>query len=160
MPAAFAMSSNTFPQLLRRHRQAARLTQDELAGRARIGVRTLRELERGRAMPQRATAELLATALGLTGTDRDVFLRAARAGRRVATAPTSGRSVGADAATVRYDVRDAVAALISLVEKVDDPQDRGVLLAELSRVCRPDAVEPAAVDELRSGPGHVEPDDE
>lgn len=68
-----------FDLLLRGLRRAAGLTQAELAGRARVGVRTVRDLERGRASrPQRTTVELLAEALGLTGADRAGFLAAAR----------------------------------------------------------------------------------
>src|ERR1700754_3389214 len=60
---------------LRARRLARGLTQDELATRAGLGVRTLRELERARvARPQRNTVALLADALDLTGPDRDVFL--------------------------------------------------------------------------------------
>ncbi len=65
--------------LLRAHRRAAGLTQAELASRAGIGVRTVRDLERGRsARPQRTTVDLLAGALGLTGPARAAFEAAAR----------------------------------------------------------------------------------
>src|SRR3954470_457370 len=68
-----------FAAVLRRLRQRAGLTQDELAARAAIGVRTVRDLERGRASrPQRTTVELLAAALGLAGPERETFLAAAR----------------------------------------------------------------------------------
>src|SRR4051812_38726926 len=68
-----------FDAVLRSHRLRAKLTQQELAARAAIGVRTVRDLERGRASrPQRTTAELLATALDLAGPDRAAFLAAAR----------------------------------------------------------------------------------
>ncbi|RKN46388.1 ATP-binding protein [Micromonospora endolithica] len=66
-------------ELLRGHRLAAGLTQAELATRAGVGVRTVRDLERGRsARPQRTTVELLAGALDLAGEDRSAFLAAAR----------------------------------------------------------------------------------
>jgi predicted ATPase/DNA-binding XRE family transcriptional regulator len=65
--------------LLRDGRRAAGLTQQELAARAGVGVRTVRELERGRATrPQRSTVELLADALGLAGPARDRFIAASR----------------------------------------------------------------------------------
>ncbi|MFJ5601276.1 ATP-binding protein [Micromonospora parva] len=69
----------TLPELLRGHRRAAGLTQAELASRAGVGVRTVRDLERGRSIrPQRTTVELLAGALALTGASRAAFLAAAR----------------------------------------------------------------------------------
>ncbi|MFC7547251.1 ATP-binding protein [Plantactinospora sp. GCM10030261] len=69
----------TLDGLLRQRRRAAGLTQSELAQRAGVGVRTVRDLERGRSTrPQRTTIELIATALGLTGAERMGFLAAAR----------------------------------------------------------------------------------
>ncbi|GAA3752313.1 hypothetical protein GCM10022225_40940 [Plantactinospora mayteni] len=68
-----------FAELLRRCRLAAGLTQAELAERAAVGIRTVRDLERGRASrPQRTTVELLAAALGLAGQDRADFVALAR----------------------------------------------------------------------------------
>ncbi|MBL7260787.1 helix-turn-helix domain-containing protein [Actinoplanes sp. LDG1-01] len=77
--------------MLRRERLRARLTQDELAARAAVGVRTVRDLERGRASrPQRTTVELLAAALGLGGADREAFLAAARGQSTEDTMPPTG----------------------------------------------------------------------
>ncbi|WFE37657.1 helix-turn-helix domain-containing protein [Micromonospora sp. WMMD998] len=74
--------------LLRGHRLAAGLTQAELASRAGVGVRTVRDLERGRATrPQRTTVGLLADALGLTGATRREFVSTARSAPT--TAPAS-----------------------------------------------------------------------
>jgi predicted ATPase/DNA-binding XRE family transcriptional regulator len=68
-----------FGVVLRDHRLRVGLTQEELAARAAIGVRTVRDLERGRSSrPQRTTVEVLAGALELTGSDRERFLAAAR----------------------------------------------------------------------------------
>ncbi len=85
MPVVFAAMtqegepSASFAALLRARRHAAGLTQAELAERAGLGERTLRDLERGRsARPQRTTVELLSAALGLRGTDHQDFLAAAR----------------------------------------------------------------------------------
>ncbi|MGW0216068.1 ATP-binding protein [Micromonospora chokoriensis] len=76
------------PELLREHRRAAGLTQAELASRAGVGVRTVRDLERGRAVrPQRTTVDLLAAALALVGADRAAFLAAARGSGTESTRP-------------------------------------------------------------------------
>ncbi|MEU7865611.1 helix-turn-helix domain-containing protein [Dactylosporangium sp. NPDC049140] len=79
-----------FAATLRASRLARGLTQDELAARAGLGVRTLRELERGRvARPQRNTVALLADALDLTGPARDAFLSSATS--RAPLPPNGGR---------------------------------------------------------------------
>ena len=118
-----------FDGLLRSRRLAAGLTQAELATRAGVGVRTVRDLERGRAnRPQRTTVELLADALGLAGDDRAAFVTAARrhgpsepspppetggaAPRRVIGLPPAGNLIGRDG-----DVAE-VAALLRAGEPV------------------------------------------
>ncbi len=79
------------PEVLRAHRRAAGLTQADLAARAGIGVRTVRDLERGHSSrPQRTTVELLAGALELTGTTRAAFLAAARGAGATAPPPDPG----------------------------------------------------------------------
>ncbi|WP_433212568.1 ATP-binding protein [Dactylosporangium sp. CS-047395] len=110
-----------FAAALRANRLARGLTQDELAARAGLGVRTLRELERGRvARPQRNTLSLLADALDLTGPDREAFLNSASNRPPVATsnggphlsagphrrAPT-GTAAAPDLPPVRADRRAA-----------------------------------------------------
>ncbi|KAB1931825.1 XRE family transcriptional regulator [Micromonospora sp. ALFpr18c] len=76
------------PELLRAHRRAAGLTQAELAARSGVGVRTVRDLERGRSVrPQRTTVGLLAEALELSGATRAAFMAAARGPVRGETAP-------------------------------------------------------------------------
>src|SRR5258706_6762133 len=77
-----------FAVMLLGHRLAAGLTQEDLAGRSGVGVRTLRELERGRvARPQRNTVSLLADALSLTGVDRAEFLAVATGRPPAAVSP-------------------------------------------------------------------------
>jgi transcriptional regulator with XRE-family HTH domain len=67
-----------FGDLLRQHRLAAGVTQEELAERAGISARGISDLERGaRTRPHRQTVRLLADALGLSGTTRATFFRAA-----------------------------------------------------------------------------------
>ncbi|KUL26474.1 ATP-binding protein [Actinoplanes awajinensis] len=83
-----------FGAVLRDHRRRAGLTQEELAARAAIGVRTVRDLEHGRASrPQRTTAELLAQALGLSGSEQAAFLAAAR-GRPADEVPVDSALTG------------------------------------------------------------------
>lgn len=68
-----------FAGLLRRLRTVADLTQEELADKARLGVTTVGDLERGRhstCHPQ--TAQRLAMALGLADPVRSSFIAAAR----------------------------------------------------------------------------------
>src|SRR5919109_3133753 len=60
-----------FGTLLRRHRIAVGLTQEELAERARISRRSIGDLERGVSLtPHRDTLALLADALDLSPQDR------------------------------------------------------------------------------------------
>src|ERR1700722_2073994 len=73
----------SFGELLRRCRRACGLSQEELAERAGVGVRTICDLERGRTTrPYRRTVGLLAEALGLSGHQRDDFARLSRHGWR------------------------------------------------------------------------------
>src|SRR3982751_2441750 len=115
-----------FAVVLRQHRLRAKLTQEELAARAAIGVRTVRDLERGRASrPQRTTVELLGAALGLSGADRDAFLAVARG--QVADEPlppTSFLQIPPTAALIGRD--DDVAELVTRLTAADGP--RGVTL--------------------------------
>jgi len=60
---------------VRYHRLRAKLTQEELATKAGISVRALRDIERGRAQnPRPQTVEMLADGLGLTDGDREAML--------------------------------------------------------------------------------------
>ncbi|MEU0155710.1 ATP-binding protein [Micromonospora fulviviridis] len=121
------------PDLLRGHRLAAGLTQAELATRAGVGVRTVRDLERGRATrPQRTTVDLLANALGLTGPARQAFLAAARPapaqtavpGRAASHLPVTG-SAATDPGTPI-----ALPQPVPLLGRDRDVAELGVLLSE------------------------------
>ena len=69
----------TFGTLLRRHRLAARLTQESLAERSRLSVQAIGALERGdRRSPYRSTVDLLAEALQLMPPERRELAAAAR----------------------------------------------------------------------------------
>src|SRR3954469_5126472 len=113
-----------FAVVLRRHRLRAKLTQEELAARAAIGVRTVRDLERGRASrPQRTTVELLAAALGLAGADRETFLAAARGQHgEEPLPPTSFQQMPPTIELIGRD--DDVAELVTRLTEPDGP--RGV----------------------------------
>jgi predicted ATPase/transcriptional regulator with XRE-family HTH domain len=68
-----------FGDLLRRHRTAAALSQEELAERAGVSVRALSDLERGvHRAPRLETVRMLAEALGLGENERAALLSAAR----------------------------------------------------------------------------------
>jgi len=65
--------------LIRTRRTSARLTQEELAEKAGISVRTISDIERGlRGSVYRDTAERLAEALEVAGPERDDFISVAR----------------------------------------------------------------------------------
>jgi predicted ATPase/DNA-binding XRE family transcriptional regulator len=73
-PTMEAGGAHSFGDLLRRHRVAAGLTQEELAERANVSVRGLSDLERGvKQAPHRYTVQMLAEALGLCEEDRRIL---------------------------------------------------------------------------------------
>src|SRR2546423_5840587 len=115
---------NGFAALLRSHRQAKGLTQEEFAAKAGVGVRTLRDLERGRARPQRSTVDLLVAALELDGPQRLEFTLAARRGagtdpmieaRQGVNLPPAPPLIGRDAELSSLDAALRHAALATLV---------------------------------------------
>src|SRR6059058_1247385 len=68
-----------FGDLLRRYREAAGLTQEALAERARLSARAISDLERGvKHTPRHDTVALLAEALRLSTQERSTFVAAAR----------------------------------------------------------------------------------
>ena len=73
---------DSFAALLRSHRLAAGLTQDQLAERAELSLRAIQNLERGDRRPYPDTARRLTAALQLTGEERAAFERVARPGPR------------------------------------------------------------------------------
>lgn len=84
----------SFGALLRHHRLAAQLTQEELAERAGISARSVSDIERGISRaPQKATVRFLADALRLADDEREAFEGAARASRR-AVVPLSRQETG------------------------------------------------------------------
>nr|WP_314842285.1 helix-turn-helix domain-containing protein [uncultured Microbacterium sp.] len=77
------MSESSFGMHLRDLRLSADMTLESLAERSLVSDRTISDIERGVSVsPRRATLDALATALGLDATQRQMFLRAARANRK------------------------------------------------------------------------------
>jgi transcriptional regulator with XRE-family HTH domain len=102
-----------FGGLLRRLRDEAGLTQEELAEAARVSQRAVSDLERGiNATARKDTAVLLAGALGLDGPARELFVAAARgrapAGEALAAAARES-GAGGPAAASRTLPRDIAA---------------------------------------------------
>lgn len=84
------MDEQDLGALLRRHRQDADLTIEDLAAASGVSDRGIGDIERGVSRgPQHRTVQALAGALGLGADDRAVLLRAARAGRRRPGAPAA-----------------------------------------------------------------------
>jgi predicted ATPase/DNA-binding XRE family transcriptional regulator len=83
-----AEPASSFAELLRHLRRGAGLTQEELAAQARVGARSVSDLERGiSTAPRRDTVALLAEALRLDARNRAALEAAAQAGRaRLASA--------------------------------------------------------------------------
>jgi transcriptional regulator with XRE-family HTH domain len=90
----------SFGSLLRGHRSAAGLTQEELAERAGLSRRGIADLERGaRLAPYAATIERLAEALGLSEAERDAMLAAGRA-RKLYAADTQPPNADPDRSAI------------------------------------------------------------
>jgi tetratricopeptide (TPR) repeat protein/transcriptional regulator with XRE-family HTH domain len=80
-----------FAELVRSHRRRHGLTQNELAERCGVGVRTIRGIEAGKiGSPRSGTVRLLADGLGLGDADRELFYRAAVATDATAATPGTG----------------------------------------------------------------------
>ena len=95
----------SFAGLLRRLRDDAGLTQEELAEAASLSPRSVSDLERGVNLTARhETARLLASALGLTGPQRALFEAAARG--RAPAGQVLAAGEGAAAAATRTLPRD------------------------------------------------------
>jgi tetratricopeptide (TPR) repeat protein/transcriptional regulator with XRE-family HTH domain len=82
---------------LRSRRAAAGLTQEELAQKSGLSVRTIRNLERGAAKPQGRSVDMLAISLGLSGASRNGFARAARSDSGRAGGSGTGTGTGGEA---------------------------------------------------------------
>ena len=105
-----------FGGLLRQLRADAGLTQEELAGAARLSPRTVSDLERGISRTARKdTALLLADALGLAGRVRGVFVAAAQ-GRVLAAEVLAAKAAGAFAGNLPVQLSSFVGRAVELAE--------------------------------------------
>src|SRR6188472_4179540 len=74
-----ATRKETFGELLRRYRKADGRTQEELAERVNLSLRTISDLERNaKQRPHGDTVQMLVSALGLSDEERTEFEQAAR----------------------------------------------------------------------------------
>jgi transcriptional regulator with XRE-family HTH domain len=90
----------SFGALLRARRHRAYLSQEQLAARAELSERTVRNLEAGRVRsPRTDTLRLLANALRLSEPERDTWLEAARGGPPDRTVQEWTSQPGQDAGT-------------------------------------------------------------
>jgi tetratricopeptide (TPR) repeat protein/transcriptional regulator with XRE-family HTH domain len=95
---------SAFGDQLRRHRQAAGLTQEELAADAGLSVRAIADMERGRtARPYRRSVALLTEALELSAADAARFRRSSR------TSASSEGSAGGQGPTAEVQLLAATA---------------------------------------------------
>lgn len=128
-----------FGALVRGRRLAAGLTQAELAHRAGIGVRTVRDIERGRSLrPHDTTVRLLGTALGLTGGDWEFFTAVARARRSPRGGGRAARDAGGETGRVAADGAPPGDAPVRVIP-VARPAEligRSQLVAELGELLR------------------------
>ncbi len=121
-------SPGGFGAILRGLRIRAGLSQDQLAGKARLSVRAVRELEAGRvARPQSRTVHRLVTALDLPAADAQALLAAVGAGEsaglRVGILGPLSLRRGATPVTVSRPKLKALLALLALDPRRAVPTD-------------------------------------
>jgi transcriptional regulator with XRE-family HTH domain len=97
----------TFGQVLTRLRTDARLTLEGLADKADLGVRTIGNLERGKATPRAATVTQLAQGLGMNSQD-EAWLWAIARGK-----PAPRGQLPPSSLAVRYSLPQDISAFTS-----------------------------------------------
>ena len=111
-----------FGDAVRRHRRRAGLTQEDVAARAGLSVRTLRHLESGHTTePRSSTVRLLADVFGLTGLELAEFQAAASSSSFSADpGPAAGRPAQLPGSAPGFTGRAAeLERLTALVEPAD-----------------------------------------
>jgi predicted ATPase/DNA-binding XRE family transcriptional regulator len=98
------VDNTSFAELLRQHRLALGLTQDELAERASLSGRAISDLERGVKAPRLSTARLLVRGLGLHKAEAAALLRTAR--------PQRDPGLDADPGRDRHNLPLATSSLV------------------------------------------------
>jgi len=120
--------SLSFGELLRHHRRAAGLTQEELAERAGVSPRSISELERGGAhVPRRDTVALIGRALGLDGPAREAFDALVEQRRNARPARLGKLAADQSELPARHNVPRP---LTSFIGREDELRDLAPLLAE------------------------------
>jgi predicted ATPase/transcriptional regulator with XRE-family HTH domain len=126
-----------FGPLLRQQRIAAGLTQEALAERTGLGVRSIQHLEGGAHLPHRETIDRLIKALGLSGEERSRFERVAKPAprQRASAAVSTGEAPSSDtpSRTSRYDLPVPLTSFVGRTRDVDEVQ-RLLLRAEVRLV--------------------------
>jgi tetratricopeptide (TPR) repeat protein/transcriptional regulator with XRE-family HTH domain len=118
-----------FGELLRRHRLAAGLSQEELGERSGLTARAIADMERGRtARPYRRSVRALADALGLAEAERRLLEQASRPLPAASAAPSR---------SVRPGTRDEAAVPRQLPAAVAGFTGRNVELTALTRLLGP-----------------------
>ena len=97
-----APGTGSLSDALRHHRRAAGLTQEALAERAGVGLRTLQGLEAGECRPLRATVHRLAEGLRLVGEAQAQFTAPAAPLLRVPRVPPAGPPHGSSCRRRRW----------------------------------------------------------
>jgi predicted ATPase/DNA-binding XRE family transcriptional regulator len=104
-PVQVSPAPNSFGDLLRQHRLAAGLTQENLAERAGLSVHGIHKLERGLTHPHRDTTQRLIAALQLRAADEMRLRTAARPAPRGDRPQPSVPKVGSEAIRTNLPIR-------------------------------------------------------
>ena len=138
--------------LIRRRRLAASLTQEELAEKAGISLRTISDIERGlRRFVYRDTAERLAEALQVATAERDAFVAIAR-GRVKAKGPVSRVSHISVPATSLVGREDEIERLVAALR---DPITRLITLTGPGGIGKSRLAAEAAIRVRNASPSNV-----
>ena len=140
-----------FAEVLEHYRRRVNLTQEALAERAGLGVRTIQDLEGGVSRPRQVTLRQLSAALGLTGPDQALFTALATPRPRQGSAAPPAQPAGLAPSPDRPDqvAGPLLSPLTSLI-------GRGVELAMAGRLLRRDLPAGGSVRLLTlTGPGGI-----